>query len=50
MKFENMRAERLPDFLSSSTLSLLLDTKAISIPEKNAEKIKEMTITVRLST
>ena len=31
-------------FLSSSTLSLLADTKAISIPEKNAEKIKEKII------
>ena len=38
-----------PCFLSSSIRSLLEDTKAISIPEKNAEKSKKINMIIRLS-
>jgi len=33
-----------PCFLSSSSLNLFAETNAISIPEKNAEKIREVII------
>ena len=49
MKLEKILADKRPDFLSSSTFNLLLETKAISIPEKNAENISETKMTAGLS-
>jgi hypothetical protein len=39
-----MEAEIFPCFLSISTLNLLADTNAISMPEKKAESTKQINI------
>ena len=46
---ESIDEDRLRCLRSNSNLSLLDDTKAISIPEKNAEKSKANKMKIKLS-
>ena len=48
MNTANILADKRPLFLSSSIFNLLELTKAISIPEKKAEKIKDTITTSQI--